>query len=527
MIFFKGTESQQVCDVCQNIRRKIPKLGTHCDCSLECYKSDKITDVEDVEIIQKYMSMNYPPEHEPNYDCNICYTLQRKLKGFEEPMCKCSLERWRGKTESEIEVAGILLDYFSETNSLEQTEGRQVCETCQTQERKTTRMEMSHCICSLKFFEIKMQVIVKKADVMLQYWPKTTSDERVENMNGCQTCWTSRRKIPNMGTFCNCSLEYFIIDNETDSKMAEIILDCWSKNPATESSENTEKCEACAAIFRKFVQLDGSHCMCSLRRYILQKKTNIKMAKEMFEKHWKRPELTPGSHSPKTRFHRSTQVEMDSAIGITYRAEKSGHFYYPMSNKRGYHLIFAHSTFNLETGQSDREGTEVDVHNLQKAFQELGFENQVFKNLTKAEISKKLEDYSKKDHSGHDCIAITMLTHGEVGELWAKDDKFRAESLWTPFEANKCRTLALKPKIIITQACRGAAVSEKFMCPDNSGMKFIVQKIFSFYKTYLQYSMSNTNSEYKCAVCSVRASDLGEICDLSSSFNPSFPTVHL
>ena len=41
------------------------------------------------------------------------------------------------------------------------------------------------------------------------------------------------------------------------------------------------------------------------------------------------------------------------------------------------------------------------------------------------------------------------------GLLYAKDSLYPVESLWTPFTADKCLSLAGKPKIFFVQACRG------------------------------------------------------------------------
>jgi caspase-like apoptosis-related cysteine protease len=60
---------------------------------------------------------------------------------------------------------------------------------------------------------------------------------------------------------------------------------------------------------------------------------------------------------------------------------------------------------------------------------------------------------SKEDHSDADCIAVIMLTHGEEhGRLVTRDSVlYKVDKLWTPFTADKCPTLAGKPKLFFIQ----------------------------------------------------------------------------
>ena len=129
---------------------------------------------------------------------------------------------------------------------------------------------------------------------------------------------------------------------------------------------------------------------------------------------------------------------------------------YKMSRpNRGVHLIFAQQTFDQSTRMGTREGTVADVKALKKAFRHLGFENYVYRDRTKAGLKDILEKWSKFDHSDCDCIAVTILTHGSMTELYARDASFPAEEIWQPFEADKCTSLTGRPKLFISQACKG------------------------------------------------------------------------
>lgn len=59
------------------------------------------------------------------------------------------------------------------------------------------------------------------------------------------------------------------------------------------------------------------------------------------------------------------------------------------------------------------------------------------------------------DHSDHDCLLISILSHGESGWIYAKDAHYRLEDIWCYFTAPRCPTLAGKPKLFFIQACQG------------------------------------------------------------------------
>jgi len=59
------------------------------------------------------------------------------------------------------------------------------------------------------------------------------------------------------------------------------------------------------------------------------------------------------------------------------------------------------------------------------------------------------------DHSEHDCLVVVVLSHGELGLLYAYDVAYKADSLWHYFTADRCQSLAGKPKLFFIQACQG------------------------------------------------------------------------
>lgn len=122
--------------------------------------------------------------------------------------------------------------------------------------------------------------------------------------------------------------------------------------------------------------------------------------------------------------------------------------------KRGLALIFNHEFFTI-SHLKPRSGTNVDCENLIKTLKSLDFEVNDFHNSPHREIVKNLERVSDMDHSDHDCLVVAVLSHGELGLIYAHDTAYKADSLWHYFTADRCPTLAGKPKLFFIQACQG------------------------------------------------------------------------
>ncbi|XP_076264433.1 caspase-1-like isoform X2 [Rhynchophorus ferrugineus] len=129
--------------------------------------------------------------------------------------------------------------------------------------------------------------------------------------------------------------------------------------------------------------------------------------------------------------------------------------YYNMAHpRRGIAIIFNHEIFEYGS-LKPRSGTMEDANKLQACLKNLDFDVFMYKDLKKDDIEKIIEDASKMDHSNHDCILVVTLTHGEADIVYAKDKPYKTQSLWSTFTADKCPTLAGKPKMFFFQACQG------------------------------------------------------------------------
>lgn len=129
--------------------------------------------------------------------------------------------------------------------------------------------------------------------------------------------------------------------------------------------------------------------------------------------------------------------------------------YYNMKHKdRGMAVIFNHEHFDVHSLKS-LTGNRADSDKLAKALKSLGFRVTMLNNLKAIDVIKYVQETAEMDHSDSDCLLVAVLTHGEMGFLYAKDTHYKPDSLWYYFTADKCPSLAGKPKMFFIQASQG------------------------------------------------------------------------
>lgn len=141
---------------------------------------------------------------------------------------------------------------------------------------------------------------------------------------------------------------------------------------------------------------------------------------------------------------------------VTHRNEPE----YKMNHKyRGLALIFGHEKFdNLKR----RPETDVDMKNMKEVLDQLGFTVKLYKDQRYEEITKKIAKAAAMDHTEYDCILIAVLTHGEGDLVSAKDTYYKVDAIWSAFTADKCPSLAGKPKLFIVEANQGKRTDPGF-----------------------------------------------------------------
>jgi len=113
----------------------------------------------------------------------------------------------------------------------------------------------------------------------------------------------------------------------------------------------------------------------------------------------------------------------------------------------------------------DREGTEVDVRNLEYIWKKLKFDVKTYSNLTDSEIYRLMVEYgmtpenpkgNRKDHSNKDCFVCCILSHGTIGGIYGVNGKLvPIKDITNTFKPGMCPGLIDKPKLFFIQACLG------------------------------------------------------------------------
>ncbi|CAL8345369.1 unnamed protein product [Boreogadus saida] len=139
---------------------------------------------------------------------------------------------------------------------------------------------------------------------------------------------------------------------------------------------------------------------------------------------------------------------------------------YPMPGpQRGYCLIvnnfdFSHSSPYL----SNRTGTDIDAESLRRVSTWLGFQVEVVQDATREEMLSSMRELARRDHSGMDCVACVVLSHGLKGGVYGVDGGvFWLEELTECLNGVQCPSLIGKPKLFFIQACQG--IEEKKAVP--------------------------------------------------------------
>ncbi|EDW81183.2 uncharacterized protein Dwil_GK11926 [Drosophila willistoni] len=154
---------------------------------------------------------------------------------------------------------------------------------------------------------------------------------------------------------------------------------------------------------------------------------------------------------------------MNQACGIVSVAKMTTERHaaeYNMKHKqRGMALIFNHEHFDVPTLKS-RAGTNVDCDNLTRVLKQLDFEVTVYKDCRYKDILRTVEYAASQNHKDNDCILVAILSHGVMGYIYAKDTQYKLDSIWSCFTADRCPTLAGKPKLFFIQACQGKSLGD-------------------------------------------------------------------
>ncbi len=143
-------------------------------------------------------------------------------------------------------------------------------------------------------------------------------------------------------------------------------------------------------------------------------------------------------------------------IQETGKADNIPGFVYNM--EKGFVLLINNDNFPERTDVW-RKGSEVDAEGLERYFKiDLGFEFRKEENLSAKEMLRLIKGYSEKDFSKYDSFFLFISSHGNQNGILGTDEKpIAVDAVTGLFTADRCPSLADKPKSFFIQACRGDA----------------------------------------------------------------------
>lgn len=124
---------------------------------------------------------------------------------------------------------------------------------------------------------------------------------------------------------------------------------------------------------------------------------------------------------------------------------------------RGVALIINNKKFNPLLALDTRHGSEKDVEELERLFDDLDFKVQTRQDVKKDQLWKTLNEVATADHSEYDCFVLCLMSHGKEGGriLCSGGGIVKTEEVLDVFTSVNCKTLEGKPKLVFIQACRG------------------------------------------------------------------------
>ena len=148
---------------------------------------------------------------------------------------------------------------------------------------------------------------------------------------------------------------------------------------------------------------------------------------------------------------------------------------YAMVNKpRGVAIIINNHHFH-DPKFPHRTGTDKDAKDLSELFESLEFTVKSYPDLTVQQMRDVLISAAKMDHTKHDCIIVSVLTHGGECKLYGVDRKHDSkdpnnalliEDFTTYLDGKHCPSLIGKPKVFILQTCKGLKKDEGEIAAD-------------------------------------------------------------
>ncbi|XP_061195946.1 caspase-8-like [Saccostrea echinata] len=161
------------------------------------------------------------------------------------------------------------------------------------------------------------------------------------------------------------------------------------------------------------------------------------------------PNEMEGSENPQTTLSPDGSPSGFSTLGSSRLGA------YDRGRHPGICVIINNKDFADENMQT-RTGTEVDRDKLDWLFKSYGFNVLVHNNQSREGMLQILEEVRNRNHQDNGALVVCVLSHGKPDAVFGScGGGINITSMTSLFRADKCQSLAGKPKFFILQACQG------------------------------------------------------------------------
>ncbi|XP_071544010.1 uncharacterized protein [Panulirus ornatus] len=184
---------------------------------------------------------------------------------------------------------------------------------------------------------------------------------------------------------------------------------------------------------------------------------------------------------------------------------------------RGLVLILNYNQFYGHS-EMQREGSNLDVLNLQNLCSQMGYETQVHINLTRGQTLAAVNNFRNEERLGNvGCAIVTIMSHGVDRHTFKTSDlrEVTVLEIQSLFLNHECPPLKGKPKIFLLNFCRGSEIPATYETDAVKEQPKDMICIYSTTENFLSYRDSQRGCPFITTLCDVIGNHAHEM-DLDS-----------
>lgn len=183
------------------------------------------------------------------------------------------------------------------------------------------------------------------------------------------------------------------------------------------------------------------------------------------------------------------------------------------TNPRGVVLILNYNRFH-DQPHMVREGSHADIENLRNLCSQMGYEEQVYWDLTKGQTITALTRFRNQERLKHvGCAIVAIMSHGIGTHTFYSSDlmSISVNEVQNLFLDQQCPNLRNKPKIFLFNFCRGLNIPAPM---ETDAVREPPRNMICLYSTtesFLSYRDKVRGCPFIIALCEVLANHAHEM----------------